>query len=319
MGNNFRSQLNNTPTGGSLTVDSLTIVSNPIKLKYSSGEELDLTGIKVLANVYTPYSQNTLQLNVTSVCTFEPANGDTLTENNTSISVKFEGQTANINILVLPAWDDRGLEYNSWETIIEYVKVGMLQEVVQQQAGNFKTLELSDGTSVVMELAAINDGSNNLNDYYPANTADFVVYSGSLQNTGTKYTNFTTSTTFLNATYNKFPNIIKNNIVEKTHYYNSNENYNITPELSTSLVWIPASNEIFSNALYGQTWAYRSAPSRKLYHITKSRSYKAWLADYFYNAYQGKNYPAVLGTDNGPYISNSGYSNIFDIFGFRIG
>lgn len=64
---------------------SLAVTTMPTKTQYNSGDELDLTGIVVTAT----YNNGTTSV-VTSSCTFDPDDGDTLTGNNKSVTVSYE-------------------------------------------------------------------------------------------------------------------------------------------------------------------------------------------------------------------------------------
>lgn len=79
---------NTTPT-------SIAITSPPATTEYSDGDILDLTGM-----VVTAYYVGGSTRNVTSECTFSPANGATLTTANTSVTVSWRGFTATQAITV---------------------------------------------------------------------------------------------------------------------------------------------------------------------------------------------------------------------------
>ena len=73
---------NTTPVG-------ITITSPPATTDYSDGDILDLTGMVVMAEYSTGQTRN-----ITTECTFSPANGSTLTTANTSVSVSWREFTA---------------------------------------------------------------------------------------------------------------------------------------------------------------------------------------------------------------------------------
>ena len=81
---------------------SLAVTTMPTKTQYNSGDELDLTGIVVTAT----YNNGTTA-DVTSSCTFDPDDGDTLTGNNKSVTVSYESLgrivTTSFAISVAPA------------------------------------------------------------------------------------------------------------------------------------------------------------------------------------------------------------------------
>lgn len=80
---------NTTPT-------SIAITSAPTKVDYISGESLDLTGM-----VVTAYYTGGLVRNITTECTFSPANGATLGTENTSVSVSWRTFSATQAITVI--------------------------------------------------------------------------------------------------------------------------------------------------------------------------------------------------------------------------
>lgn len=65
-------------------LSSIAITQAPTTTSYKIGDTLDLTGIEVTAT----YSDNTTE-DVTSQCTFSPANGATLTSSNASVTASF--------------------------------------------------------------------------------------------------------------------------------------------------------------------------------------------------------------------------------------
>ena len=67
----------------------LVIASNPNKTSYDEGDTLDLTGIAVNMEKYTE-SQGILEtMDVTSACTFSPANGAILKPSDTTVTVTY--------------------------------------------------------------------------------------------------------------------------------------------------------------------------------------------------------------------------------------
>ena len=82
----------------------IKVTTPPTKTTYGAGEALDLTGM-----VVTLYASNGMTFDVTGDCTFSPANGATLTSQNTSVDISYtwyETQTTfttvqNLNIRTL--------------------------------------------------------------------------------------------------------------------------------------------------------------------------------------------------------------------------
>lgn len=73
------------------TISSIAVTTQPTKKNYTTCETLDLSGCVVTAT----YSDNSTE-NVTSQCTFDPANGAALTTSVTSVAVSYSGKEATI-------------------------------------------------------------------------------------------------------------------------------------------------------------------------------------------------------------------------------
>ena len=93
-------------------LDYITITTPPTQTEYVTGDTLDLTGIVVVAT----YDDGTF-LDVTANCTFSPADGATLTANDTTITVSYTEagitKTATQNISVTPIY---GVEWDGSAT-----------------------------------------------------------------------------------------------------------------------------------------------------------------------------------------------------------
>lgn len=93
---------NTTPVG-------ITITSPPATVDYVNGDILDLTGMVVMAEYSTGQTRN-----ITTECTFSPANGTTLTASNTSVIVTWRTFTATQAItVVVPIY---GVEWDGTST-----------------------------------------------------------------------------------------------------------------------------------------------------------------------------------------------------------
>ena len=80
-------------------LSSIAVTTQPTKTEYTVGDALDLTGCVVTAT----YSDNTTA-NVTSSCTFSPANGAKLETTGTqNVSVSYENKTTSFNVTVKAA------------------------------------------------------------------------------------------------------------------------------------------------------------------------------------------------------------------------
>ena len=67
-----------------VTLESLRVYKNPDKTTYNSGEALELTGVEIRA-----YYSDASWDNVTNDCIFTPADGDTLTASNSTVSIAY--------------------------------------------------------------------------------------------------------------------------------------------------------------------------------------------------------------------------------------
>lgn len=85
-----------TTTSVTVSEVSISITTPPTKTEYEKGDRLDLTGIVVTA------MDGQRTKNVTSECTFSPANGDTLTTaGDITVTATYYGHTATTSISVL--------------------------------------------------------------------------------------------------------------------------------------------------------------------------------------------------------------------------
>lgn len=73
------------------TISSIAVTTQPTKKNYTTCETLDLSGCVVTAT----YSDESTE-NVTSSCTFNPANGAALTKGVTSVAVSYSGKNTTI-------------------------------------------------------------------------------------------------------------------------------------------------------------------------------------------------------------------------------
>lgn len=79
-----------------IVVTSITITTPPTKTAYAVDDKLDLTGMVVTASL----SGGTGATKVVTDYTTSPANGATLTAENTKVTVTYEGKTAEQTITV---------------------------------------------------------------------------------------------------------------------------------------------------------------------------------------------------------------------------
>lgn len=102
------------------TLSSIAVTAQPTKTTYTVGDALDLTGCVVTAT----YSDNSTE-NVTSSCTFAPANGATLsTEGTQTVTVSYEGKSTSFNVTVNAAQTPEPASGYVLVTALNQLKVG---------------------------------------------------------------------------------------------------------------------------------------------------------------------------------------------------
>ena len=202
-----------------VTVAAMTAISvttQPTKTTYAPDEYLDLTGIVVTGTA------GAISRNVTSECTFSPADGTQLTTEGTiTITVTYHGLTTSLTV-TCSAWDSNTMANNSWAAIQEHIQAGTLPASF---VGQTKPITLSNNEVINMQLANINTGTGNAGTYYPNHTADFVAQN--LMETGHAMNSSVSNVggwnscemrTYLNTdVWAMLPNDIKAVIIEKTH------------------------------------------------------------------------------------------------------
>lgn len=144
------------------------------------------------------------------------------------------------------------MEDCSWAMLKSLASAGTLGNYYQ--IGDTKSLELSGGERVVMELASINDGEGTAGAYYPRGTADFISKDCMLT-TRQMNTSDTNSggwpsckmkTDLNNVVYVLLPQAVKDAIVEKTHKSSAGGQSTKLVEHSDKL-WLPTEWEIFGS------------------------------------------------------------------------
>lgn len=252
-----------------VTPTAITITSQPTKTNYKTNEPLDFTGLVVTASK----SEAGLSANVTSACTFNPAEGTTLEEEKTyTISVSYGSLSTSFDVVCqnLPDWDSRGLNYNSWETIQAYIKEGLFNTVAS--VGQTKSFVIN-GKTYHAEVVAINDGTGSAGQYYPANTVDFVTEE--LYPTANRWIprgksnngyGMSAAKSFIDGTiYPLVPSDLKAVILPKTHAYQTRNGSEHSTELLTTALWLPTRFEIIGT--YDSGSPDETANNNKLYTI----------------------------------------------------
>ena len=234
-----------------VTVTAMTAISvttMPTKTTYAPDEYLDLTGIVVTGTA------GALSPDITSGCTFSPADGTQLTTEGTiPVTVTYLGLTTSFNVTcaAIPA----SLEAATWAQIKAALNDGTITQFAA--VGDTKTIIVS-GNTYHMQLASINDGTGTAGAYYPAKTADFISvetmpYRHNMNSTNTNAGGWKACEmrTYLNSTvYALLPQDLKDVIVEKTHMYTQG-NQSTSFESVSDKLWLPTEWECFGLATYG--------------------------------------------------------------------
>lgn len=147
------------------------------------------------------------------------------------------------------------MEDCSWPMLQQLAAAGTLGNYYS--VGDTKTLELSGGERVVMELASINDGEGTAGAYYPRGTADFISKDCMLTTRQMNTSNTNSGgwpsckmrTDLNNVVYVLLPQAVKDAIVEKTHKSSAGGQSTTLVEHSDKL-WLPTEWEIFGSITY---------------------------------------------------------------------
>jgi hypothetical protein len=147
------------------------------------------------------------------------------------------------------------MEDCSWPMLQQLAAAGTLGNYYS--VGDTKTLELSGGERVVMELASINDGEGTAGAYYPRGTADFISKDCMLTTRQVNVSNTNSGgwpscklrTDLNNVVYDLLPQAVKDAIVEKTHKSSAGGQSTSLAEHSDKL-WLPTEWEIFGSITY---------------------------------------------------------------------
>ena len=278
--------LTTTISVGVYQADTLTVTTMPTKTRYQLNETFDLTGIVVTASV----SGTSLSQEVTSQCTFSPANGTVLNEEKTyTVTVTYNGISTSFDVRCssLAPWDNRGLDYNSWDTIQQYIQAGELARVAN--VGETKSFVVNNKTYNA-EIVSINDGTGDAGQWYPDKTVDFITkelydnayrYNSTQTNAG-GFPNSALRGTLENTIYPLLPSDLKDVIVNKVHAYVSNSDGTTT--IDSTKLWLPTQYEMsgssidnalgetsLNNKKYNLAFVYKSQTKYGSY-------YRWWLA-----------------------------------------
>ena len=259
---------------------SIAVTTMPTKTAYKPNETLDLAGIVVTGTA------GSLTRNVTSGCTFSPANGSTITTTGTiPVSVSYQGLTTSFNIT--SSSGPASLEDATWAQIQEAIQNGTLTDFAA--VGDTKSVTISNKT-YNLQLVSINDGSGTAGTYYPNHTADFIAVEllASTHNMNSSDTNQggwgnSQMRSYLNSTiYNTLPSDLKSVIIQKTHMHTRGNKQTTVISVSDNL-WLPTEWECVGNgnlsgdtANYNKHYSVFSTNASRIKKIVGSTSADIW-------------------------------------------
>ena len=192
------------------------------------------------------------------------------------------------------------MEDCSWAMLKSLAAAGTLGNYYQ--IGDTKTIELTSGERVVMELVSINDGEGTAGAYYPRGTVDFIS-KDCLQTTRSMNSSNTNAggwvicalRTTLNTTiYETLPQTVKDAIVEKTHKTSAGSQSTSLVEHSDKL-WLPTEYEMFGAITYSANT--ENANVNKHYAVFDTNADRI--------KHQGTNGSALVWWESSPHVSNS--------------
>lgn len=191
----------------------------------------------------------------------KPTGTKEITENGTGIDVS---AYASVNVNVsgggggLPTWDERGLSYNSWETIATYIRANELWKVAKigEVKDNFRLVhinsDLSTRTLGKPNKATISNAKFGVElPLNPIGTADFLCINEISDVTGSTHKMASEDNPILNnlnsTIYDALPSDLKAVIIPRTQYVVNNYNTSLkTAEytITEHNVWIPTSGDL---------------------------------------------------------------------------
>ena len=300
-------------------ITAIAATTAPTKFVYAPNDTLNLAGLVISGTC------GDTTIDITSECTFSPDTGDTLTTAGmTEVVATFATLTAKFYVNVTSS----SLESYTWAQIRSQLVAGTLENIAS--VGDTKTIALTSGEIMEMQLASINDGTGSAGTYYPNKTADWI--SSGLMTTSHKMNTTNTNVggwnssemrTYLNTdVYALIPSDLKNIIVDKTHMRTEGNQ-------STSLIsaddklWLPTEWECFGSAIYGGESAtynnhyaiFPDANSRKKYKKGATSAASWWESS-----------PHASYTTYFCFVTNDGNANSYTanstygvVLGLRIG
>ena len=215
------------------TLTGITVDTPPTKTSYKIDETLDLSGIKVIAS----YDNETTK-DVTSQCTFNPANGSSFnTTGNQNISITYQEKSATQSITV---YGVTALTVKTAPTKIAYKETEQLDLsglVLTATYSNNETKDITEGfTSSIDDDTALTTSNTSVKFTYYGKEVDQAISVGTLSSI--TYNN-SGDGAFANTTYTEKDKFNPSGLVVTAHYSNGiNEvvtGYSLSPDADTEL------------------------------------------------------------------------------------
>lgn len=192
------------------------------------------------------------------------------------------------------------MEDCSWAMLKSLAAAGTLGNYYQ--IGDTKTIELTSGERVVMELVSINDGEGTAGAYYPRGTADFIskdcmLTTRSMNSSNTNaggWVSCALRTTLNTTIYETLPQAVKDVIVEKTHKTSAGSQSTSLIE-HTDKLWLPTAYEMFGAITH----------SANTENANVNKHYAVFDTDADRIKHQGTNGSAVRWWECSPSVSHS--------------
>ena len=181
-------------------------------------------------------------------------------------------------------------ETATWQQVQEFIQAGNFSQLAS--IGDTKTFVINNKTYTA-EVVAINDGTGDAAQWYPANTVDFITkelyettyrYNATNTNTG-GFPSSEVKTTLNSTIYPLLPTDLKDVITEKSHSYQAgsySSSWSSSMVTSSDKLWLPtyyeiagATNQYASGETSSNNKAYTLAS--KIKNIVGGSAYLWWL------------------------------------------
>ena len=208
-------------------------------------------------------------------------------------------------------------ETATWQQVQEFIQAGNFSQLAS--IGDTKTFVINNKTYTA-EVVAINDGTGDAAQWYPANTVDFITkelyettyrYNATNTNTG-GFPSSEVKTTLNSTIYPLLPTDLKDVITEKSHSYQAgsySSSWSSSMVTSSDKLWLPtyyeiagATNQYASGETSSNNKAYTLAS--KIKNIVGGSAGSWWLGSPRSNngtAFWGVNTDGTFGTNAASY------------------